>query len=64
MSDRELTAIADDLLADIRRYYGAVLDPQQERALRADILSRLTEVRAVTARVWQGLPLTRGRGDD
>jgi hypothetical protein len=60
----ELTAIADELVADIRHYYGVALDEKLARALRADIVARVLHVRKEAARAWLGSALTRGGGDD
>jgi hypothetical protein len=61
----ELAALADELMADIRHYYGdASLDEKLARALRGDILARLVYVRKEAARNWLGSPIKRCVDDD
>ena len=59
-----LAAIADEIMADIRHYYGSDLDDKLLRALRGDIIARLIYVRGEAARGWLGSALLRARGDD
>jgi hypothetical protein len=64
VSEQELAAIADKILADAQHYYGASLDAKAARAFHRDVMMRLFLVRAEAMQAWLGSAMRRGRGDD
>jgi hypothetical protein len=60
----ELELIADEIMADIKRWHVSDVTASAERSLRAAILARLAGIWLTASRAFLGSPLTRGRGDD
>jgi hypothetical protein len=60
----ELELIADEIMADIKRWHVSTVSASVERSLRAAILARLTGIWLTASRAFLGSPLRRGRGDD
>jgi hypothetical protein len=64
VSEAALSAIADQIIADARSYYGAGLDERMRQAFHRDLMMLLSRVHTDASRAWLGSALTRGRGDD
>jgi len=59
----ELAALADEIITDVRHYYGADIDDKLVRALRRDLIRTLLYVRDEAARGWLGSAIRRSADD-